>query len=326
MSSLASTGTDAVQLKRVRIARLNRFDARADRVLRIVLLAAGLLVCLVLIGVVIQLIHGASLAISKYGIGFIGRTQWVPNIKEFGAYTDLYGTLITSVFSLIAATVLGVAIGLFLSMLAPRKVAAVVGPLVEMLAAIPSVVVGLIGLFLITRLVKSTLEPPLHSVLGFLPFFGPPEGVGNSLFTGTLVLIIMVLPIIAALTRDVFNTVPQELRDGAEALGATRWEVIRGVVLPTTVSGITASCMLGFGRAAGEAIALALVIGDLPHAPIDQFKPGTTLAVQIVNQFSEPVNALHLSSMFYLGLILLVLELIVNLIARTITRGARRVW
>jgi len=155
------------------------------------------------------------------------RTQWIPNLKEFGAWPELYGTLITSVFSLIFATGLGIAIGLFLSMLAPRSVAAVVGPLVEMLAAIPSIVIGLIGVYLIAPFVRSTLEAPLHSAFGFLPFFGPAEPVGNSLFTGILVLTIMVLPIIAALTRDVFLTVPQELRDGAEALGATRWEVIR---------------------------------------------------------------------------------------------------
>ncbi len=326
MSSLASPDTDVGQLQRKRIARLNRFDTRADRLLRIVLLAAGVLICLLLVAIIYQLIHGASLAIDKYGIGFLGRTQWIPNLKQFGAWPMLYGTLITSVFSLILATGLGIAIGLFLSVLAPRTVAAVVGPLVEMLAAIPSIVIGLIGIGLILPFVKSTLEPPLHSVFGFLPFFGPPEGVGNSLFAAIIVLTIMILPIIAALTRDVFLTVPQELRDGAEALGATRWEVIRGVVLPTTVSGVSAACMLGFGRAAGEAIAVALIIGDSPRAPIDLFKVGDTLSAQVVNQFSEPVNALHLSSMFYLALILLVLELMVNLIARTVTRGARRAW
>lgn len=326
MSSLASTGTDVVQLQRKRIARLNRFDARADRLLRILLFAAGVLVCLVLVAIVYQLIHGASLSISKYGIGFLSHTQWIPNLKEFGAWPELYGTLITSVFSLIFATGLGIAIGLFLSMLAPRSVAAVVGPLVEMLAAIPSIVIGLIGIYLILPFITSTLEPPLHAVFGFLPFFGSPEPVGNSLFAAIIVLTIMILPIIAALTRDVFLTVPQELRDGAEALGATRWEVIRGVVLPTTTSGITAACMLGFGRAAGEAIALALIIGNSDIVSTDLFKPGDTMAAKIVNQFSEPVNALHLSSMFYLALILLVLELMVNLIARAATRGARRVW
>ena len=326
MASVASTAADPVALQRRRIARLNRFDARADRVLRIVLMAAGALICLVLVAIVYQLIHGASLSISKYGLGFIGHTQWIPNLKVFGAWPMVYGTLITSVFSLVLAAGLGIAIGLFLSMLAPRSVAAVVGPLVEMLAAIPSIVIGLIGLYLIAPFVKSTFEPPLHAVLGFLPLFGTPGTVGNSIFTAILVLTIMILPIISALTRDVFLTVPQELRDGAEALGATRWEVIRGVVLPTTTSGITAACMLGFGRAAGEAIAVALVIGDSPHAPSNLFQVGNTMAAQVVNQFSEPVNALHLSSMFYLGLILLVLELIINVIARVATRSARRVW
>ena len=291
-------------------------------------MAACAVVFLALVAIVIQLISGAGAAYSKFGLGFLTRTQWVPNLKEFGAWPYIYGTLVTSVCSLILATALGVAIGLFLSLLAPRSIAAVIGPLVEMLASIPSVVLGLIGIVLIAPFIRSSIEPPLHAVLGFLPLFGPPEPVGNSLFTASIVLTIMVLPIIAALTRDVFLTVPQELRDGAEALGATRWEVIRGVVLPTTMSGITAACVLGFGRAIGEAIAVAQVVGGSfsPHPPADLYKAGNTLAAVVATQFSSPANALHTSAMFYFAAILLVIGLLTNFTARMISRNVGRVW
>jgi phosphate transport system permease protein len=221
----------------------------------------------------------------------------------------------------ILATILGVSIGLFLSLMAPRQISAVVGPLVEMLAAIPSVVLGLIGIYLIAPFVAQHVEPWLHSALGFIPMFGEPQQVGNSLFTASLVLTIMVVPIIAALTRDLFMTVPLELRDGAEALGATRWEMIRGVVLPTTSSGVIAACVLGFGRAIGEAIAVSQVVGDQPLTPINWFMGGDTLASRLALQYEGAISPLHTSSLFYLAAILFVFGLIVNLAARRISSG-----
>ncbi len=321
MSSLAAPGGSATQARR---RRFNARDARVDRLLRIVLTLAGVLVFLTLIAIVYQVITGAQLAFSRYGVRFIGRSGWIPNIFKFGALPYIYGTLVTGVCSLILSTVLGVSIGLFLAFQASRRVAAVIGPLVEMLAAIPSVVLGLIGVVLICPFLKTTVEPPLHSVLGFLPFFGSPEPVGNSLFAAILVLTIMVVPIIAALSRDVFRSVPIELRDGAEALGATRWEMIRGVVLPTTVSGVTAACVLGFGRAIGEAIAVAQVVGGLAQRPADIFKAGDTMGAAIATQFNSPANLLHTSSLYYLAAILLVFGLATNFVARMITVRAQR--
>ncbi len=162
-------------------------------------------------------------------------------------------------------------------------------------------------------------------MLGFLPIFGPPEPVGNSLFAAILVLTIMVVPIIAALTRDLFLTVPIELRDGAEALGATRWEMIRGVVLPTTVSGVIAACVLGFGRAIGEAIAVSQVIGGIPQAPgrpVQGWRHARRRRSRL--QFNSPVSLLHTSSLYYLAAILLVFGLATNFVARTITVRAQR--
>ena len=306
-------------------AKLNATDKRANRALKWLAFAGGATVFLAMFFIGYQVILGATLAIDKFGIGFVGHTgQWNPGLNEFGAWPLIYGTLVTSVFSLVLATILGVSIGLFLSLMAPRLVSTIVGPLVEMLAAIPSVVLGLIGIQVISPFVANDLEEPLHSALGFIPVFGTPQGIGNSLFTASLVLTIMVLPIIAALTRDLFLTVPQELRDGAEALGATRWEMIRGVVLPTTRNGVIAACVLGFGRAIGEAIAVSQVVGNQYQSPINWFKGGDTLASRVALQFEGAVSALHTSVLFYLALILFVFGLIVNLLARQISRGAIR--
>jgi len=305
---------------RARGARLNRLDRRANRTLKWLAWIGGALVFIVMFLIAYQVIDGATAAFDKFGFGFLVHRTWIPVENKFGALTYIYGTLVTSVFAVILATILGVSIGLFLALMAPRRVAVIVGPLVEMLAAIPSVVLGLIGIYLICPFIASDVEPALHSVLGFLPLFGAPQPVGNSLFTASLVLVIMVVPIIAALTRDLFLTVPSELRDGAEALGSTRWEMIRGVVLPMTSSGVTAACVLGFGRAIGEAIAVSQVVGDQPLDHLDLFLGGNTAASVIALQYPSAVSSLHTSSLFYLATILLVFSLLVNFGARQLGR------
>jgi phosphate transport system permease protein len=304
-----------------RRARLDKVDRRANGALKWLALGGGALVFLVLIAIVYQILSGASGAFDKFGLAFIVHKPWVPAASEFGAWTFIYGTLVTGFSSVVLATLLGVSIGLFLSLMAPRRVAAVIGPLVEMLAAIPSVVIGLIGIYLICPFIKADIEPWVHSAFGWIPIFGAPQPVGNSIFAAILVLTIMVVPIIAALTRDLFLTVPGELRDGAEALGATRWEMIRGVVIPTTQSGIVAAAVLGFGRAVGEAIAVSQVIGGIPQAPLNLFKGGDSGAALIADQFNTPVSTLHTSAMFYIAAILLVIGITSNLAAQRISRS-----
>jgi phosphate transport system permease protein len=304
-------------------SRLNAFDRRANSALRWLARIGGALIFLAMFLIGYQVISGATLAFDTFGFSFVGHKTWLPATEQFGALAYIYGTLVTGLFSVILATLLGVAIGLFLSLMAPRRISMIVGPMVEMLAAIPSVVLGLIGIYLIAPFMSQHVEPALHDVLGFLPIFGDPQPIGNSLFTASLVLTIMVVPIIAALTRDLFLTVPIELRDGAVALGATRWEMIRGVVLPTTSSGVIAACVLGFGRAIGEAIAVSQVVGGLAEIPGNLFLAGNTLASVIALQAPDPVSALHYSSLLYCGVILFVLEVIVNLAARSIARGVR---
>ena len=321
MTSLATPEVAPASPARRRRTRLNIRDRRANRALKWLAFLGGALVVLAMFGIAYQIIRGAAPAFDRYGFSFLGHKVWNPTQSQFGAWPFIYGTLVTSLSSLVLATLIGVSIGLFLSLMAPRQIAAVVGPLVEMLAAIPSVVVGLLGIGLVSPFILHHVMPWLHSAFGFIPLFGEPQGVGNSIFTASLVLTIMVVPIIAALSRDLFMTVPSELRDGAEALGATRWEMIRGVVLPTTSSGVIAACVLGFGRALGEAIAVSQVIGNNPVSPVNWFKGGDTLAAVLALQYPNPVTNLHTSALLYLAAILFVFGLIVNLLARQISSG-----
>jgi phosphate transport system permease protein len=282
--------------------------------------AAAVIAVLVIAEVIDQVVSGASPAISRYGLGFVWHSDWKPNLFVFGAGDMLFATLVSAFMALALATPLGVAIGLFLSLLAPRGVRAVIGPLVEMLAAIPSVVLGLWGVIVLAPFVQQHVEPFLHGAFGFIPIFGSPQTTGLSVFTAGLVLTIMVVPIIASLSRDLFLSVPRDLQDGAAALGATRWEVIRGVVLPTTSAGVVAAALLGLGRALGEAVAVAAVIGggSVVHASL--FEPGTTLAARIIQEITGVDNKLHLDSLYYLALILLVIGVATNLIAQAVGR------
>jgi phosphate transport system permease protein len=281
---------------------------------------AAILAVVVLGAIAYKVIDGASPAISKFGLGFIGDTTWEPNRDIFGAGTVLFGTLVSSGMALLIATPLGIAIGLYLALLTSSRIRTVVGPLVEMLAAIPSVILGFWGILVLAPFVKDHVEPWLHNNLGFVPIFGPPQTTGLSVFTAGLVLSIMILPIIASISRDLFLTVPKEVQDGATALGATRWEVIRGVVLPSAAPGVAAATFLGLGRALGEAIAVSQVIGAGSQIHSSLFQTGDTLAARIALQFSGAFSKLHFGALFYLALILLVIGVVCNLIAQWIGR------
>jgi phosphate transport system permease protein len=293
-----------------------------DRVLKALCLGAAVLAGLTLLDIIYQVISGAQPAFARYGLGFIGHIAWQPNdpFDRFGAGAALYGTAVTSVIALAIGTPLGIAIGIYLALMAGPLTRTIVGPMVEMLAAVPSVIVGFWGVIFLAPFVHSTLEPALHSVLGFTGVFGAPETTGLSLFTAGLVLAFMVLPIVAALTRDLFLTVPRELRDGAEALGATRWEVIRGVVLPSTASGVAAATMLAFGRALGEAIAVTEVVGSVNQVRRSVYEPGVTLASRIANDIVYLESRFHLPALYYCAAILLVISVVVNLIGQWIGR------
>ena len=313
---MASVPSSAGRLDTRARRRLRSVDRVGDRLLCAVCIVASVLAGVLILVIAFEVVKGARPAISRFGLGFLGHTTWKPNFGVFGAGTPLYGTAVSSLMALLLATPIGISIGLYLSMLAPRGVRGVVRTLVEMLAAIPSVILGFWGILLLGPFVRSHLEPWLHRTFGFLPIFGTPSTSGSSIFTASLILTIMVVPIIASISRDLFATVPRETQDAATALGATRWETVRGVVLPATASGVIAAAVLGLGRALGEAIAVTQVIGAGTSIHASMFATGDTLAGRIANQFQSATSNLHTASLFYLALVLLAIGLVTNLFAQ----------
>jgi phosphate transport system permease protein len=276
--------------------------------------AAGAL----LIAIAWKIFDVAHPAISKYGFGFITHQGWDVARNKFAALDFIWGTALTSFAALLIATPVSIAIGLYLSELAPRGARTVIASLVELLAAIPSVVLGLWGILVLGPFVGKDLEPWLHRHLGFIPLFhGTPENAG--MLVAILVLTIMIVPITSSICRELFVGVPTELEEGALALGATRWEMVRGVILPYTRTGVGAAVILGFGRAVGEAIAVTQVIGAGHGIHWSLFATGDTLASRIAEQY-QGAAGLQVASLVYLAAILLVISLLVNLAARLIER------
>jgi phosphate transport system permease protein len=285
---------------------------------------AATLATVILIGLIVwKVIDGARPSIETFGLGFLTHIGWNPVTNVFGAASFLFGTAITSLFALVLATPLALGIALFLTELAPKGIRAPVTALVETLAAIPSVVVGLWGILVLGPVLRDNVEPVLHRWLGFIPLFGPPQ-TGSSIFTAIVVLTIMILPIVSSITRELFLGVPSELKEGALALGTTRWEMIRGVVFPYSRGGIAAALILGLGRAVGEAIAVTQVIGAVVGIQWNLFDGGDTLASKIAAEYQGATSNLEVASLIYLGLILLGFELIVNLLAQLIVRRVAR--
>jgi phosphate transport system permease protein len=281
---------------------------------------------LVLVGLIAwQVIEGARLSISTFGVSFVWHVVWNPVLgrEAFGAGSFLFGTAVTSIGALLLATPIALGIALFLTELAPGWIRGPVTALVETLAAIPSVVIGFWGLLVLAPLLRDHVMPALHSTLGFIPLFGAP-GPGPSIFTAIVVLTIMILPIISSISRELFLGVPHELKEGALALGTTRWEMVRGVVFPYARGGVAAAMMLGFGRAVGEAIAVAQVVGDSLGIHVNLFSPGDTFGSKIALTAQGSQSGLERSSLFYLALILLVFSILVNLVAQVIVRRVAR--
>jgi phosphate transport system permease protein len=281
----------------------------------------------VLVGLITwKIADGAHPALSKYGFGFVARIAWNPvsGHELYGAGSFLFGTAITSLLALLIATPLSLGIALYLTELAPRFLRAPVTALVETLAAIPSVVIGLWGILVLGPALRDNIEPALHRTLGFIPLFGQPSQSGSSVFTAVVVLTIMILPIVSSITRELFLSVPSELKEGALALGTTRWEMIRGVIFPYARGGIAAALILGLGRAVGEAIAVTQVIGGGVFIHWNLFDGGDTLASKIAASYQGATTNLQVGSLIYLALILLVFSLVMNAAARLIVRRVGR--
>ena len=281
--------------------------------------AATLAAFLLLFAIAWEILDLSRPAISRYGFGFITHQGWDAIHRQFGALDLIWGTAITSFLALLIAAPVSIAIGLYLSELAPRGFRLIISTLVELLAAIPSVVLGLWGILVLGPFVGANIEPWLHRHLGFIPLFsGSPQNVG--VLIAVLVLTIMIVPICSSICRELFLSVPAELEEGAMALGATRWEMVRGVVLPYTRSGVSAALILGLGRAVGEAIAVSMVLGAGFGIHWSLFATGDTLASKIANQYQSADTDILRSSLVYLAGILLIISLLVNLAAQVIVR------
>jgi len=302
------------------LQRRGRFRP-GDAVLYVVTCAAALTGVVLLVLISQKVLTQAWPAMQKFGLGFLTTQAWGDHHNTlFGAKSFIFGTVVTSFGALLLATPLSLAIALFLTELAPRWIKAVVAPLIDLLAAIPSVVLGLWGILVLGPFITGTLGPALHGTLGWLPIFSTEPTVGSNVFAAILILTIMMVPIISSICRELFLGVPRELKDGALALGATRWEVVRGVVFPYARSGIAAAMILGLGRGVGEAIAVTQVIGNNVAIHWSLFEPSDTLASRIAGQYQGADTALQVASLVYLAVILLVFSLIANLAAQLIVR------
>ena len=280
-------------------------------------------------GLILAELGGQSLlAFHKLGlIHFLAGSDWDPVQDKFGALPFIYGTLVTSGIALLVAVPVSVGLALFLSEMGPKALRRPVAFGIEVLAAIPSVIFGLWGLFVLVPWLRDAVEPALQAVLGFLPFFdGPPIGLGY--LAAGLILAIMILPTVASVTIEVLKTVPLPLKEGALALGATRWEAIRMTVLPYARPGIVGAALLGLGRALGETMAVTMVIGNAPEIHASLFAPGYSLPAVIANEFAEATGNVHVSALAALGLVLFGLTVLLNALAhlliRAVSQGAPR--
>ena len=278
----------------------------------------SLLVLVALAGIIVSLFVNAWPSFQKFGLGFIWRVEWDIVNEEFGAAIAIFGTLASAAIALLIAVPLAFGIALFLTENCPVALRRPLGTAIELLAAVPSIIYGMFGLFIFAPLFAEYGQPALQSTLGQMPLIGPLFGGatnGIGILAAGIILAFMVLPFIAAVMRDVFEIVPPILRESAYGLGCTTWEVVRKVVLPYTQKGVVGGVMLGMGRALGETMAVTFVIGNANRLPISMFSPGTSIASTLANEFGEAAD-FHISALFALGFMLFVITLVVLALAK----------
>ncbi|HEY2103584.1 MAG TPA: phosphate ABC transporter permease subunit PstC, partial [Chthoniobacterales bacterium] len=311
METLVDTAPPAID-ERVRLAPPSRWG---DRLFEWLTLAMALTVIALVFLVGWQLARGSSGAIQKFGFHFLTTSTWDPVAEQYGALPFIYGTAVSSLIALIIAVPLSIATAVYLTELAPLWLRQPIVSLIEMLAAIPSVILGLWGIFVMIPWLRSFPFPILQKLLGWTPFFsGPIYGV--SMFAGGIIIAIMILPIITSVSREILRSVPNLQREAAYALGATRWEVTRIAVLSYAKKGLFGAVILGLGRALGETMAVTMVIGNTPQIKASLFAPGYTLASVIANEFTEATTDTYLQALFEIGLVLFGITILANLLAQ----------
>lgn len=295
------------------LRRLRNGDAIAHTIA--LTFAASILVITILL--VMELFRQSALSRHQFGWAFFFTSTWDPVAGDFGALPFIYGTLITSALSLLMAVPLGLGAAIFLSEMASPRISDALTFVIELLAAVPSVIYGLLGIFILVPLMRDAVGPALTHTLGFLPFFAGP-GYGVGVLTASVVLAIMILPFIVSISREALLAVPREQREASLAVGATRWETTSKVVVPFARLGIIGSVFLGLARALGETMAVTMVIGNDPKIHASLLAPGYSIAAVIANEFTEATGDLHLSALVELGLVLFLLTILINGLARVL--------
>ena len=293
-------------------------EKSVDGGFRILAILLASVVAMVLLAILIVVFWGSLDSMGRYGWSFLVTSNWNPVKDEYGAFTAIYGTLITSLLALLIAVPLGVGTAIFITEnIIPLKIRTLIGLMVELLAAIPSVVLGLWAIFVMEPFIRPFLEV-LHKTLGWLPFFAT-DPMGPGIAPAVLILVVMILPIITAISRDSLNQVPMKLRQAAYGVGTTRWGAILNVMLPAAISGIVGGVMLALGRAMGETMAVTMIIGNSNTFSWSLLAPGNTISAMLANQFGE-ADGSQVSSLMYAAFILMILTLAVNLLAQWLVK------
>ncbi|HXE33052.1 MAG TPA: phosphate ABC transporter permease subunit PstC [Verrucomicrobiae bacterium] len=286
-----------------------------DEIARLITLLFAASVVLITLLIVYELWQGSVLPRHKFGFAFLRTSVWDPNFDNFGALPFIFGTVVTSAVALFIAVPLGIGAAIFLAELAPARLSDALEFFIDLLAAVPSVIYGLLGIFIVVPIMRDVIQPALKNTLGFIPLFkGPAFGIG--FLTAGIVLAIMVIPYIISVSREILLSVPRDQREAALALGSTRWESTWKVVVPFARTGIMGSIFLALARALGETMAVTMVIGNTPAIAASLFSPGDSIASVIANQFTEATGDLYTQSLIELGLVLFLLTFILNGLAR----------
>ncbi|MGH6870011.1 MAG: phosphate ABC transporter permease subunit PstC [Rhizomicrobium sp.] len=323
MADIALTENIAVTSRATALRRFGRSDAT----FRFLTRGAALIILALFVGIMLTLIAGSWLALSTYGWDFLATSSWNPVTERFGAFPAIYGTLVSSAIAMFIALPLGIGIAIFLTEICPRSLKRPIGIAIELLAGIPSIIYGIWGLFVFAPYFQTHIQQHVIDFFANVPvlqdlFAGPPYGIG--MFTAGLILAIMVLPFIASVTRDVFETAPPMLKEAAYGTGCTTWEVMWRIVLPFTQSGVVGGAMLALGRALGETMAVTFVIGNSHHIDSSLFAPATTISATIANEFAEALGNKYPSALIACGLILMGLTFTVLAAAQLMLRGFER--
>jgi phosphate transport system permease protein len=307
------------------MAKANPATSKGDSYFTWLTAVCSIITPLLMVGIFLELVIHSWPSIKKFGFSFLFTAVWNPVTQQFGGASSIYGTLVSTLIAMVIAVPLSIAIALFLVELARPEVGKVVGTMIELLAAIPSIIYGMWGMFVFAPFMAKYVQPALGSVLGFLPLFqGPPMGLG--MLTAGIILAFMILPFICAITRDVFQLVPNVVKESAHGMGATTWEVTYKVTIPYGLVGIIGALFLGLGRALGETMAVTFVIGNAHRISASLLAPGNTIASTLANEFSEATDAMYVSALIELGLVLFIITYLVQVLAQFMLRRMYKSW